>query len=371
MSEPAPRPPGGNGRPKRRRRHRRPSLKPPAQPPGSPDYAGAFPDVATRIEAFRYDTQGLETLDTATAEECLRFHQPGRTHWLHVTGLRDTQQIARLGQRFGMHPLHIEDVLNARGRSKLDQDEASLFITLRLLWLDPQEGHVASQHLAFYAAPHLLLSFCETPTAVFTPVLQRLHDGAGRLRSMPVDYLLWALLDAVIDHYFIVIDTLDARLERLDESLEDGADQAEIHSLHAARRDVLSLSRNVRPVREIVSQLSHSDCRVLTPATSLFFRDLYDHAVHAIDQTDDLREQSNSIRDFFLASINNRMNEIMKVLACVSAIFLPLTFLAGIYGMNFEAMPELKWRYGYPAVWAVCLLLAAGMAWFFRRKKWL
>jgi magnesium transporter len=346
-------------------------LKPPAQEPGTPTYVGGHPEVVTRIQVFSYDTQHFENVTVEEVGACQRFQKPGRPTWLHVTGLREAEKVAALAAGFGLHPLLIEDVLNGNGRSKLDQDDAWLFLTVRLLRLDAEDTHVEDQHLAVYVAPNLVLTFCEATTDVFAPVIQRLREGTGRLRSLPVDYLLWALLDAVIDHYFLVIDALDARLQRIDEGLEDGADQVEIHDLHHARSDVIALSRKLRPMREIVSQLSHSDSPVLSDATRIFFRDLYDHAIHAIDQTDDLRELSNSVRDFFLASVNNRMNEIMKVLACVSAVFLPLTFLAGVYGMNFEVLPELAWRHGYLMFWGVCVLLVAGMLWFFRWMRWL
>ena len=346
-------------------------LKPPAQEPGTPTYVGTHPEVATQIQVYSYDSQNFEALKASEVGECLRFQHAERPTWLHVSGLRETDKVAALGQSFGMHPLLIEDVLNGNGRSKLDQDDGWLFVTLRLLRLDPADDHVEDQHLALYVAPNVVLTFCETPNDVFAPVVQRLREGSGRLRSLPVDSLLWALLDAVIDHYFVVIDALEARLERIDESLEDGADRVEIHELHHARADVIALSRKLRPMREITSQLSHSDSPLLSEMTRIYFRDLYDHAIHAIDQTDDLRELSNSVRDFFLASVNNRMNEIMKVLACVSAVFLPLTFLAGVYGMNFDVLPEKGWRYGYLMFWIVCALIVAGMLWFFRRMKWL
>ncbi len=280
-------------------------------------------------------------------------------------------KITQLGHCFGLHPLLIEDVLNSNSRSKLDQDDHWLFVTLRILSDDPQTGHLEDQHFSLYAAPNLIVSFCETPTAVFDPVFQRLREGAGRIRTMAVDYLLWALLDAIVDHYFDIIDALDAKLDVIDHGLLDGFDDIEIQELYRARTEVVAFHRRIRPIREIVSQLSHSDSPLLTAATNIFFRDLYDHAIHALDQTDDLRELANGLRDYFLASVNNRMNEIMKVLTCVSVIFLPLTFLVGIYGMNFDHMPELEWPLGYPMVWLACALIAAGMLWIFRRRKWL
>lgn len=371
MADPDPEKKSTRHRPGRRHRRRRAGPKTPAQEPGTPTYVGLHPEEATRISIFSYDSRQFETVTTDSVRDCLRFQNPGRPTWLHVTGLRETDKIASLGQGFGMHPLLIEDALNGNGRSKLDQDADWLFLTLRLLRLEPSDGRIEDQHLALYAAPNLILTFCEAPTGVFAPVLQRLREGSGRLRGMPVDYLLWSLLDAVTDHYFVLIDALDARLEKIDESLEDGADQVEIHELHHARADVIALGRKIRPMREIVSQLSHSDSPLLTEPTRIFFRDLYDHAIHAIDQIDDLRELSSSVRDFFLASVNNRLNGIMKVLACISAVFLPLTFLAGVYGMNFDLLPETSWRYGYLFFWFVCALIVAGMLWFFRWMRWL
>ncbi len=351
----------------RRPEHR----KPPALPPGSAVYAGDRTDLPTTLAAYSFDHQKFETVTTGASDECFRFHEDGLTTWIHTTGLRETEKVAQLGRHFGLHPLVIEDVLNAHGRSKLDQWGDWIFVTLRLLTHDKATSGVDNQHFSLYIAPSLVLTFCEAPTPVFDAVVARLREGAGRIRSMPADYLAWALLDAIVDHYFQIVDALDERLETIDDALADCVQQVGIMDLHRARAEVVALARQVRPVREIASQLSHSDSPVLTDATRPYFRDLYDHAVHVIDQVDDLREVANGLRDFFLATVNNRMNEIMKLLACVSTLFLPLTFLAGVYGMNFDVLPEKTWRWGYAGFWVVCLLISGGMLVWFRRKKWL
>ena len=366
MSEPESRP-----KPRRstlRRRHR---SKPPGLPPGSATFAGESTGSGTVISVYSYDREDLETVTTTACGDCFRFQGTQRTTWLHISGLADTAKISQLGQHFGMHPLLIEDVLNTHGRQKVDFGDNDFFVVLRLLGYDEATGQVENQHLAVFVARNVVLTFVEAPTRALDPVIQRLKTNGGRIRSMTVDYLAWAIVDAVVDHYFVVIDGLDTKLQALDDEMQDGVSDVEVRDLFQLRRECVTLHRYVRPIREIASLLSHSELPLLTAATSLYYRDRYDHAVHALDQADDLRELANGLRDFFLASVNNRMNEIMKVLACVSTIFLPLTFLVGIYGMNFDFMPELHSKWGYPVVWLTCAAIAAGMLVFFRRRRWL
>jgi magnesium transporter len=350
---------------------RRFRIKPPALPPGTPLHTGEQKADQMRIEVFSYDRNQLEQLETPSPHECLQFQDPDRVTWLHVTGLHEAAKITQLGECFGMHPLLIEDVLNIHGRSKLDQWEDRLFMTLRMLVFDAAASRVDNQRFAMFVAPRLVLTFAEASTRVFAPVFQRIKEGAGRIRGMGADYLAWALLDAVVDHYLGIVDALDERLIAIDEGLQDGFDDLEIAHLYRMHSEVVIFHRLVRPVREIASSLSHSECPLLTHETNLFYRDLYDHAVHLVEQAADLHDHANSLREFFLATVNNRMNEVMKVLACVSTIFLPLTFLAGIYGMNFEYLPEFKWRWGYPFFWLVVILVVTTMLFIFRRKRWL
>jgi magnesium transporter len=353
-------------------RRRRPlGIKPPALPPGTALHTGEKRSDETRIEVFSFDRDQLERVTTTATGECFRFQNPDRVTWLHVTGLHETGKITQLGTCFGIHPLLIEDVLNTHGRSKLDQWDDRLFFTLRMLAFDAASNSIDDQRFSMFVAPNLVLTFAEEPTHVFDPVFERIKEGAGRIRTMRVDYLAWALLDAIVDHYLGIIDELDERLIAIDEGLQDGFDDLEIARLYRMHSEVVVFHRLVRPVREIASTLSHSESPLLTGDTNLFYRDLYDHAVHLVEQAADLHDHANSLREFFLATVNNRMNEVMKVLACVSTIFLPLTFLAGVYGMNFDYLPEKSWHYAYPVFWLLCAIITAFMLWIFRRKRWL
>jgi len=346
-------------------------VKPPALPPGTPVHTGEQRTQETAIEVFNYDRERFEAFSTTAATECVRVRDAGGVTWLHVTGLHETQKIAELGESFGIHPLLVEDVLNTHGRSKVDEWEDRIFLTLRILAFDAAADRIENQRLSIYVGPGLVITFVEEPTHVFHPVFQRIRSGAGRIRTMAVDYLAWAVLDAVVDHYFEVADAIDERLIEIDEGLQDGADDIEIAQLYRMHTEVVMFHRWVRPIREIASILSHSDSSLLSDGTEIFYRDLYDHAVHLVEQSADLHDHANSLREYFLATVSNRMNEVIKVLTSVSTIFLPLTFLAGIYGMNFKYLPEFEWRFGYLYFWVVTVIMTAGMFWYFRRKRWL
>ncbi len=202
-------------------------------------------------------------------------------------------------------------------------------------------------------------------------MVRRIENGNGRIRSAGADYLAWAVLDALVDNYFGVIDALDEAVSHLDDQLQEDAVSIEAAHLYAIRREVTGLHRLVRPLREVANALTRPNSALMTDQSEPFYRDLYDHAIHAIERTEDLRDMTAGLRDFYLSAISNRMNEVMKVLTCFSTIFLPLTFFAGIYGMNFEHMPELGWKWAYPALWIGFVVIAGGMFVLFRRKKWL
>jgi magnesium transporter len=350
---------------------RRLAAKPPALPPGTPVHTGEQLTRETSVEVFNYDRERFESFNTTASAECLRVLNAGGVTWLHVTGLHETEKITEIGQSFGMHPLLVEDVLNTHGRSKLDEWEDRIFLTLRMLAFDAAAHRLENQRLSIFFAPGVVITFVEEPTRIFEPVFQRIRSGGGRIRTMPVDYLAWAVLDAVVDHYFQVADAIDERLTDIDAGLQDGFDDLEIAQLYRMHSEVVAFHRWVRPIREIASALSHSDSTLLSADTDIFYRDLYDHAVHLVEQCADLHEHANSLREFFLATVNNRMNEVIKVLTSVSTIFLPLTFLAGVYGMNFKHLPEYEWRYGYLLFWIVSAIIAVIMIWYFRRRRWL
>lgn len=349
------------------------SNRKPGLPPGMLVHIGEKRADRVVFTATEYDADSAELLATDDVGECLRFADTRQVTWIHVTGLHDPERIGELGRAFHIHPLILEDILQTNCRPKIEIFDDYVFVVTKLLYYDAANHSIDVQQFSLLVLPDTsVLTFLEAPSPVFDPVMERIRTGgSGRIRTGGADYLAWALLDTVVDHYFSVVDGVDETLDELEEKFEDDPDELEATELYRMKKEINALHRLVRPIREIATLLYRSDCPLLDRETRPFFRDLYDHAIHVLEQTEDLRENASSLRDFFLSQSSYRMNEVMKVLTCFSTIFLPLTFLVGVYGMNFHHMPELDWPWAYPALWGAFLLTAGGMFWFFRRHRWL
>ncbi|RYD28403.1 MAG: magnesium/cobalt transporter CorA [Verrucomicrobiaceae bacterium] len=356
----------------RMRRHHR-DHRPPAQTPGEGGHVGEqrMPEIEIRV--FDYTQDDLRERDVADGAQCLAFEGSDSPAWIRVTGLHDTSRIHGLLETYHIHPLVQDDVLNTNQSPKVEDFGDYLFITVKLLALrgDDPENRIDLQHIAIILTPRVLITFQEAPSAVFDPVVNRLRQGKGLLRRQGPDYLAWALLDALLDHYLVVLDGLEEDVSRLDEALTLTNAPVDLHQIHHLRVRTTFIYRTIRPIREVAVALQHTESELLSEKLTPFLRDLYDHAWHAIESAEHLREAVSGIREYHQAVLSQRMNEIMKVLAAISTIFLPLSFLAGVYGMNFEHMPELKVPWAYPAVWCVFLTVGLGMYWYFRRRRWL
>jgi magnesium transporter len=353
----------------RRRRHRDP--RPPAQAPGELTYVGERRVSEVTFRVMDYSTEDLRELDAQHVAQCVAFEGQDSPTWIMVTGLHDTEKIGELLSAYDIHPLIQQDILNTQHQPKVDDFGNYLFITVRLIDAQAGAGNLEMQQFSMLLTSRVLISFHEAPSRIFDPVLARLRDGKGRLRAGGVDYLAWALLDAIMDHYLIALDSLEDEIAILDEQLalkENTVSMVEIHQLRAKTSEIY---RAIRPMREVAVALQRSETELISPHLQPFLRDLYDHSWHAIDTADHLREAVTAIREFYQANLAQRMNEVMKVLTGISTIFLPLSFLAGVYGMNFEVMPELRNPWGYPIIWGVFILAALSMLWYFRRRKWL
>lgn len=348
-------------------------VKAPGQPPGQLLHIGEKRAERVCFHATEYDEEKAELLATDDVSECLRFADTRQVTWIHVTGLHEPDKIALLGEAFHVHPLILEDILSTHCRPKIEEFDDYVFVVTKLLHYDEATHLVDVQQFSLLLLPDTsVITFLEAPSPVFDPVLQRIQSGGtGRIRRSGSDYLAWALLDTVVDHYFNVMDGVDESLADLENRFQDDPNSVNASELFQLKKEVSALHRLVRPIRDIATILHRSESALITKQSVPYFRDLYDHAIHVLEQTEDLRENAASLRDFYLSQASNRMNEIMKVLTTFSTIFLPLTFLAGVYGMNFHSMPELDVTWAYPALWAVFLLIAGGMFWFFRRKNWM
>ena len=346
--------------------------RPLAQPPGSLVHRGERRTENSQIRLIRYD----ETHCDITKLDAFPLEGVGgenaQVTWLHFTGLHDVRELARIGQAFGISNLTLEDILHTGSRSKIENHESEIFVVTKMITVDEQKHTLDVQHFSLLLLHgNIVLTFAEGPTTTFDPVVERIRTNiGGRIRRFKADYLTWAILDAVVDNYLFVMDHLDESVIAMDERLQIDATEVAVGELYALKREINQLQRVVRPIREITGSLLRDSSSLTTDTSLPFFVDLNDHAIQAIEKTEDLRESSSSLREFYLSAMSNRMNEVMKVLTCFSTIFLPLTFIAGIYGMNVK-MPEAELPWAYPAIWAAFVLCAAGMLWLFRRMKWL
>ena len=352
-----------------RSRHHDP--RPPALSPGSLIHVGERLVNEVTFRVIDYDSAGVRELDSPSVEECIAFEGRNSPTWIMVTGLHDTTRIGALLEAYDIHPLVQDDILNTNHLAKVEDFDEYLFVTVSLMTPGKEGAPYDLQHFSAILTDRVILTFQETHTRIFDPIMARLRDGKGRLRTRGPDYLLWALLDAVLDQYLKVLDNHSDTVAEMDERLTSGTNPIQPEDLYRVRADTHALYRIVRPIREVAVTLQHSESTLLTPGLSPFLRDFYDHSWHAIETAERLREEVTAIRDYHSAVLNQRMNEVMKVLAAISTIFLPLTFLAGVYGMNFNYLPELHWKWAYPVLWIVFILIAAGLLYFFRRRKWL
>lgn len=290
--------------------------------------------------------------------------------WINIGGVHKIDVLEAFGKQFGLHPLLLEDIANTDQRPKLDDYEIYVFLVVKMLAVTDR-GDILVEQVSFVLGRNYVLSFQENGTDVFHPVRDRLRAGKGRLRHNGSDYLLYALVDAVVDQYFSVLESLGEKIEMLQERVMADPKPDTLREIHALKRQLLFVRRAVWPLREATNSLSRSDCPYLHEPTKVFFRDVYDHVVQIVDTIESFREMLSASLDIYLSSVSYRLNAVMRVLTVITTIFMPLSFIASIYGMNFEHMPELKWEWGYPFVLGAMGLVAAGMLIGFRRRKWL
>jgi magnesium transporter len=313
--------------------------------------------------------------DCLSADECRAYLDSPSITWIHVEGCVTPETLQHLGGLFGLHLLALEDVLNTGQRTKLESYEGLLFLVMHL---PVQNGAgVEAQQVSFFLGRNYLISFHDGETDPFEPVRERLRRRAGRLRDRGADYLLYALVDLIVDQGFPLLEDYGEEIESIEEALLDDPDQRVLGRIHGLRRELLLLRRLIWPQSEVLRQLLHEDYASIQDQTRLFLRDCQDHALHILELLESYREMTAVMLEAYLSSASNRLNEVMRVLTVIATIFMPLTFIVGVYGMNFGvnatspwAMPELRWAYGYPAVWAVILLIGVAMLIWFRRKRW-
>ncbi|MFQ5736718.1 MAG: magnesium/cobalt transporter CorA [Thermodesulfobacteriota bacterium] len=345
-------------------------------PPGEPVYVGTETGAVT-VTAIEYDEKDYSIRVVDSVEECIPYKGKPSTTWINVDGLHEVRIIERLGSCFGLHPLTVEDILNTEQRPKMDMTGEYIFIVMNMLTYDDDARELDSEQVSVILGENFVLTFREKRGDIFDAVRERLKTDKGRIRKAGADYLAYSLMDTVVDNYFKVLECIGEDIEEIEDELVSNPGKETVQSIHFLRRETIYLRRSVWPLREVISRLEREETALIRPGTSVYLRDIYDHTIQVVEAGETYRDLISGMLDIYLSSISNRTNEIMKVLTIFAAIFIPLTFIAGVYGMNFNThasplnMPELNSRYGYPAVLTAMFAVGITMLLFFRKKNWL
>ncbi len=341
------------------------------QPPGTPVYVGAPKVGPVRVTVIDYGPDRCEQREIGEPTECFGYRDTETVTWINVDGVHDAALVQALGEHFGLHPLVQEDILNTEQRPKAEDFGDRLCVFVKMLQWNEGADEIEPESVSLVLGPRFVISFQERAGDVFETVRDRIRENKGRIRRMGAGYLAYSLLDAIADGYFVALERRAESIEQIEDDLVGRVDPALLGRIHRLRREGLMVRRAVWPARELVSVLERSESPLISTEVQPYLRDLYDHTVQVIDTAETFREMLSGMLDTYLSSQSNRMNEVMKVLTIIATIFIPLTFIAGIYGMNFQHMPELHRSWAYPAVLLVMLCVGLVMLAWFRRKRWL
>lgn len=340
-------------------------------PPGYLTYLGRREAQQTRISVIDYDEGEVKEYEPESIDRVVRLRDTPGVSWINLTGLEDTDALDAIGKGFGIHRLVLEDILNTGQRPKAELLEEYIFIVLKMIHYNEQTSELDIEQVSLILGPGYVISFQEKEGDVFEPLRERIREGKGRVRCSGSDYLAYAIIDVLVDNYFLVLENLGEQIERLEDEVVQRPKESLIARIHRYKRELLFLRKSTWPLREQLGSFLRDEHPLVTQSTLPYLHDLYEHTMQVIDTVETFRDMVSGLLDVYLSSMSNRMNEIMKVLTVIATIFIPLTFVAGVYGMNFRHMPELDVPWAYPAVLGFCLLVAGTMFVYFRRKKWL
>lgn len=357
------------------RRHRKHGLVGRGQkaglPPGTAVFVGERRQDNVAIDIMTYSKEHLEEIHDASLDDCARLKNNPAITWINVNGVHDVATVKRLGELFGLHPLTIEDITNTTQRPKAEEFDDYLFFALKMLSYDSEQNAIDNENVSVILGENYVISFQERSGKVLAPLKERIRTQKGKIRGAGSDYLAYAILDAIIDEYFVTLEKLGDHIEELDDEILTAPDASHMRELHRLKREIVFLRKAVWPLREEISAMEKSSSPLLGDSIRIFLRDLYDHTIQIIEMVETYRDIIGGMHDTFLSSISNRMNEVMKVLTIIGTIFIPLTFIAGIYGMNFRYMPELEWKASYFVLLGIMALIGLSMLAWFKKKKWL
>jgi len=339
--------------------------------PGTLVHIGDQKVDETRITLIDYDEVQLQERVLDGIEEALPLKDLPTVTWINIDGLHEIDTIEKVGRQFNIHPLVLEDILNTGQRPKTEEFEDVIFVVLKMLHYNENSGQISSEQFSLVLGSNFLLTFQEIQGDVFRAVRERIRKSKTRIRKAGCDYLAYALIDAIVDHYFVILEALGDKIEDIETQLLDNPTHDTLEIIHEMKREMIYLRKQIWPIREIINSLVKSESSLIQEQLHVYFRDVYDHTIQIIDTIESYRDILAGMLDIYLSTLSNRMNEVMKVLTIIATIFIPITFVAGIYGMNFKFMPELEWRWGYVMVWAIIVVVVGIMIGFFKKKQWL
>jgi len=338
-------------------------------PPGTVIYHGEDRSEKVKITLIEFNETEFIEKEFYDLDDCISHVDPTMVKWINVDGIHDVQLIERIGKHFNIHPLTLEDIVNTNQRAKFEDYDNYVVAIMKMISYDTE---LESEQLTVLLMNGLVISFQEVHGGdAFDLIRNRIRQGKGRIRKMGSDYLAYALIDAVVDCYFTILEKIGDRIEALEEELITDPSKETLRQLHTMKREMIFVRKAVWPMRELINNLERSETELIKPSTDIYLRDVHDHTIRVIDTVETYRDLLSGMMDIYLSSVSNRMNEVMKILTIITTIFVPVTFIVGVYGMNFEFMPELHSKWGYPLTWAFMLTIMISLLIYFRRKKWL
>jgi len=340
-------------------------------PPGSLVYIGKERNEKVTVSEINFSPDHYEEIDLKKVTECNSWDNPDTVTVISIIGIHDIAIIEEAGKHFSLDPMILEDIVNSQSRPKLVEFDDYLFLPINILGVDLNSNEITTEHISFLLAKNGVISFQENEIKILTPLIERIRNGKGQVRKRKSDYIFYRLIDTIVDNYFFVTEHLAERIEELEEKIMQDPNAGVHEEIYDLKRKISFVKRTISPLRECISNVIKSDGDLLSESTQNYFRDVYDHLINLIETVDSQRETINDFLNLYMSAMSNKMNEVMKVLTIFASIFIPLTFIAGVYGMNFEIMPELQWKYGYLIVWGGMVTLALLLLIYFKRKKWL
>jgi magnesium transporter len=340
-------------------------------PPGTIVHVGEKRHEQVKLSVINYDAVNFQEKEVNNVEEAFSFRNKASVTWLNIDGVHQPEIIEQVGKSFGLHPLVVEDIASTGQRPKMEDFDDYIFVVLRMLRFDEEENETKTEQISIVLGRDFVVSFQEREGDVFDPIRERLRSNKGRIRKLGADYLAYTLIDAIVDNYFMILEKLGETIEEIEDKLVTNPTSETLQTIHDLKREIIFLRKSVWPLREVINRLERSESPLINKSTFVYLRDVYDHTIQVMDAVETFRDMLSGMLDIYLSSVSNRMNEVMKVLTVIATIFIPLTFVAGIYGMNFRYMPELEQALSYPAILILMLIVAMLMVVYFRRKKWI